>query len=146
MHKKVLFDTSVIIPGLLESHPNHKACISWLSKGYQGDFQIGIPAHCLAEVYAGITAMPLSPKIKPVFASQAIDDLVKHARIIELTSLDYQNAIERCVLADLASGVVYDSLIAIAAEKYKADCLLTYNRRDFSRLLGKHVSIMKSPG
>jgi predicted nucleic acid-binding protein len=146
MHTKVLFDTSVIIPGLLESHPNHKACISWLSKGYQGDFQIGVPAHCLAEVYAGLTAMPSSPKIRPVFASQAIDDLVKHAKIIELTSLDYQNAIERCVLANLTSGVVYDSLIAIAAEKFKADCLLTFNKRDFSRLLGKHVSIMKSPG
>jgi len=79
MHKKVLFDTSVIIPGLLQSHSNHKACIYWLSKGHQGDFQIGIPAHCLAEVFAGITAMPLSPKIRPVFVSQAIDDLVKHA-------------------------------------------------------------------
>jgi len=145
MHSKVLFDTSTIIPVLLANHPNHKACMSWLAKGYQGDFQIGIPAHCLAEVYAGLTAMPSTPRIKPVFAAQAIDDLMKHAEIIELTSLDYQNAIERCVLANLTSGVIYDSLIAIAAEKFKADCLLTYNRRDFSRLLGKRISIMKSP-
>ncbi len=146
MNTRVLFDTSVLIPGLMATHPNHKACVSWLSKGYQGDFQIGIPAHCLAEMYAGLTAMPSSPRIKPVFAAQAIDDLRKHARIIELTSMDYQNAIERCVLANLTSGVVYDSLIAIAAEKFKADCLLTYNQRDFTRLLGKHISILKSPG
>jgi len=146
MRKKVLFDTSVIFPGLLANHPDHKACMPWLAKGYQGDFQIGIPTHCLAEVYAGLTAMPSSPRVKPVFAAQAIDDLIKHAEIIELTSLDYQNAIERCILANLTSGVIYDALIAIAAEKFKADCLLTYNKHDFSRLLGKHISIMKSPG
>ncbi len=145
MYKRVLFETSVLIPALWESHPNHKPCIAWLSKACHGNFQWAIPSHCLAEVYSGLTAIPSSPKIKPSIASQAIDDLIKSGDIIELTKKDYQNAIERCVIANLSSGIIYDALIAIAAEKFKADCLLTYNKSDFGRLLGKNVGIIKIP-
>lgn len=145
MFKKVLFDTSVLIPALWASHPNHKSCLSWLSKAYQGHFQWAVPSHCLAEVYAGLTAIPSSPRITPSIAAQAIDDLIKSGEIVELTRKDYQIAIERCVIANLNSGIVYDALIAIAAEKYKADCLLTFNKGDFNRLLGKNVRIIKNP-
>ncbi|MFZ2955352.1 MAG: PIN domain-containing protein [Candidatus Ozemobacteraceae bacterium] len=145
MATKVVFDTSVLIPALMNSHINHRICLSWLARAYKNEFKWAIPAHCLSEVYSGLTSIPSSPKIRPLSASQAIDDLIKQAKIIELSARDYQNAIDRCVLANLSGGIIFDALIVIAAEKFKCDCLLTYNKRDFSRLLGKNFSIIKSP-
>jgi len=145
MTSRVLFDTSVLIPALWDGHENHKVCLSWLSRAYVGEFQWGVPAHCLAEVYAGLTAMPCSPKIKPASAWETLDDMALKGHVVELGKKDYQLAIERCARANLSSGIVYDALVVLAAEKFKADVLLTYNKRDFGRLFGKHLSIMKTP-
>jgi hypothetical protein len=55
-------------------------------------------------------------------------------RVVPLTTGAYMAAVERCSTRALKSGAVFDALHLIAAERARADALLTFNRGDFTRL------------
>jgi predicted nucleic acid-binding protein len=144
--EKVLFDTSALIPAMLPAHQMHSRCYAWLSRAIDGEFEWGVPTHCIAELYAGLTAIPTSPRIDGSSALRSIDDnILGKAKIVSLDDGDYVKAIERCVLAGAMSGAVYDALVIIAAEKFNASRIITNNYKDFVRLIGKRVEMICVP-
>ena len=47
---KALFDTSVIIAAVVESHSMHRRALPWLKKAKAKEFELIIASHTLAEL------------------------------------------------------------------------------------------------
>jgi predicted nucleic acid-binding protein len=143
---KIFFDTSVLIAGMIEVHPLHEKSFSWLKRAKAKEFAWGICSHTLAELYATLTAMPLQPRITTEIAVNLIHENIEgQARIVTLTGSDYREVINKISKMNFSGGIIYDALIAHAAEKFRADHLLTHNQQDFSRLFPRKDSFLIFP-
>ena len=132
---KILFDTSVLVAAMVAAHPQHERSLPWLVRAKAGEFDWGVCSHTLAELYAVLSNLPVSPRIDALMARRMIYENVKSgAKMIALTPADYVHVIGALSELGMAGGVVYDALILRAARKMEADRLLTLNPRDFQRL------------
>ena len=143
---KVLFDTSVLIAAMVEVHPEHDSAFDWLRKAKAKEIEGFICSHTLAEAYAVLTKLPISPKISPNMAQRLIrDNLLSCTRVIALTPKDYNSVIDSLTGLGVSGGVIYDALIVQAAKKVKADLLLTLNIKDFKHVCPEHSMSIKAP-
>jgi predicted nucleic acid-binding protein len=143
---KTLFDTSIIVSGIVESHPMHTKCLPWLQRAKAGEVECIVVSHTLAETYAVLTTLPVKPRISPLVAQRLIDkNLQKIARIVPLTIADYWNTIQRMTVMGLSGGTIYDALIATVARRLSADKLLTLNTDDFRRVWPEGDQVISTP-
>jgi predicted nucleic acid-binding protein len=143
---RVLFDTSVLVAGLVETHPMHPLAFPWLERAKAGEIELLVSTHTLAELFAVLTTLPLRPRLSPTIARQLIDGVVEaSAAQVELSVADYNGVISRMAALGLAGGTVYDALIAWAAKKSGVDHLLTLNERHFRRVWPEGRGLILSP-
>lgn len=142
---RVLYDTSVLIAGLVATHPHHDTGFSWLRKAKNKEVTPLICTHSIAECYAVLTRLPLAPRIFPETAQYLLQCALENFTKISLSGVDYNWAIAYLVQLGLSGGILYDALILKAAYKAKAEKLLTLNRRDFVRLCPEKESFVLSP-
>jgi predicted nucleic acid-binding protein len=143
---KALFDTSIIVSGIVESHPMHSKCLPWLQRARADDFECVVVSHCLAETYAVLTTLPVRPRISPQLAKQlTYTNLEAFARIVPLTVGDYKTTIERMAALGLSGGVVYDAVVATVARRLSVDKLLTLNADDFQRVWPEGKTVIVAP-
>jgi predicted nucleic acid-binding protein len=143
---KTLFDTSIIVSGIVESHPMHAKCLPWLQRAKTGEVECIVVSHSLAETYAVLTTLPVKPRISPLVAQRLIDtNLQAMARIVPLTIADYWNTIQRMTEMGLSGGTVYDALIAAVARRLSVDKLLTLNADDFRRVWPEGKQVITTP-
>ncbi|VAX34835.1 hypothetical protein MNBD_UNCLBAC01-1474 [hydrothermal vent metagenome] len=69
---KILFDTSVFVAAIVSSHPKHTQAFLWLRRAKEGDFELYVAEHSLAELYAVLTTLPIKPRIFPSVAQKLI--------------------------------------------------------------------------
>jgi predicted nucleic acid-binding protein len=132
---KILFDTSVLVAAIVEPHPLHAPAIRWLKRARAKEFDMLIAGHTLAELYAVLTTLPISPKITPGIAGHLIhSDVETLAKMVSLSPLEYSSVVKRMVDLGLSGGVIYDAIIAKAANKSGVDHVLTFNIDDFKRV------------
>lgn len=130
-----MFDTSVLIPSLVESLPEHARAAVEVRHAVAKDPKASVAAHALAELYAVLTTLPVSPRITPGQARKLIrHNVASRMDVVALDGADYQAVIEQVTNLGLPGGIVYDALHLRAAEKAGVDRLVTFNRRDFERL------------
>jgi len=143
---KIAFDTSIIVSGIVESHPMHTKCLPWLQRAKAGEVECIVVSHTLAETYAVLTTLPVKPRISPLVAQRLIDNnLQEIARIVPLTIADYWNTIQRMTAMGLSGGTIYDALIATVARRLSADKLLTLNTDDFRRVWPEGNQVISTP-
>jgi len=143
---RVLFDTSVLVAGIVEAHPLHDRSLPWLKKAKGGNLEYLVGAHSLAELYAVLSALPTSPRIGPRLAWQLVRENVEaHARVISLSGKDYAGTIGTLADREMPGGIVYDALIVKAAQKAHAEKLLTLNPKDFLRVWPEGAGVIASP-
>jgi predicted nucleic acid-binding protein len=143
---KTLFDTSLIVSGIVESHPLHAKCLPWLQRAKAGEAECFVVSHTLAETYAVLTTLPVKPRISPLVAQRLIDNNLQGiARIVPLTLVDYWNTIQRMTEMGLSGGTVYDALIATVARRLSVDKLLTLNADDFRRVWPEGKQVITTP-
>lgn len=129
---KILFDTSVLIAAIVEPHPMHSHAFPWLKRAKSREFDMFVASHTLAELYAALTTIPISPRITPDAARRLMhDDVETTAKVIPLSSQDYISTIKNIADLGLSGGIIYDALIVRAAKKSGADKVLTLNIDDF---------------
>jgi predicted nucleic acid-binding protein len=140
---RALFDTSVLIAGLVEAHDKHAQSFSWLQKIRHAETEGLIAAHSIAEAYAVLSTLPVSPRISPSSAWALLEhSILPFVHAVELSSTETQAVVRRLSRRGFAGGVVYDALIAEAATKGGAECLVTLNVSDFLRVVqGMSLSI-----
>ena len=133
---KVFADTSFLVAALVENHPQHGRTRPWIEKLLKKSIIMGVSSHSLAEVYAVLTSLPVSPRIPPGTALQMIsENVAQNAQIVELRSSDYLKCLHLAVEKGFHGGIIYDALIAYCFSKFKGDALLTFNYKDFARIL-----------
>jgi predicted nucleic acid-binding protein len=139
---RVLFDTSVLVAGIVEAHALHERAFGWLKRARAGEIEVLLAAHTVAELYAVLTALPVRPRIGPAAARGLVRESTEAAaEIVTLSASDYDRTIERLARLGIGGGAVYDALIARAAEKSGVERLVTLDERDFLRVWpeGKRV-------
>ena len=132
---KVLLDTSVLVAALVEPHPEHQRALPWFAKGKSRTTELVISSHSIAELYAVLSTLPVSPRISPGLAWRLIHESVEpRVSIVPLTSSDYLATIKHMSDMGLSGGAVYDALIVKSAQKCGADRIVTFNMNDFKRV------------
>lgn len=132
---KILFDTSVLVAALVQPHPLHNRALSWLKKAKAEEFELIVSSHTIAELYAVLSTLPVSPRITPGLAWRLIHESVEPvASVISLSSSDYFAIIKRMSDLGISGGAVYDALIVKTARKSEVDRVLTFNVNDFKRI------------
>jgi len=132
---KILFDTSVLVAALVQPHPLHNRALSWLKKAKAEEFELIVSSHTIAELYAVLSTLPVSPRITPGLAWRLIHESVEPvASVISLSSSDYFATIKRMSDLGISGGAVYDALIVKTARKSEVDRVLTFNVNDFKRI------------
>ena len=132
---KILFDTSVIVSALIESHPSHERAFPWLKKARAKEYDLIVAAHTIAELYAVLSTLPIKPRISPLIARKLISENIETVgKIISLTPREYITVIKQISELGLAGGITYDALIAKVAQKANVEKLLTLNVDHFTRV------------
>lgn len=131
---KVAFDTSVLVAGLVASHPKFSLATVWLDALDSGEVDGFWTAHAFAETWSVLTRLPLESRIAPADVTSVLESLVELCPPTELTIEDYIEAARRAAATGSRSGVIFDALHLVAAERATSDVLLTFNESDFIRL------------
>lgn len=132
---KALFDSSVLVAGILKLHVHHQRAVGWLQDSQTSKIKGVVATHTLAETYSVLTRIPRPLRVSPAVALQLIEyNIFNHHQIVALDNNDYTALIHHLAKQDLAGGVTYDAVIACAAVKANIDHIITINYRDFARI------------
>ena len=143
---KVLFDTSVLVAALIDSHPQFPIAFPWLLKVKHGEINGYIGTHTLAELYAVLLSLPTQRKISTTDIWRLIQQSILSVfDVIDLTKSDYRIILQSIANYNIRGGATYDALIAQAASKAKVDKLLTFNPGHFQRLYPSLAKLIEQP-
>jgi len=132
---KVLLDTSVLVAALVGSHPAHDRALPWLVRAKEGRIDLVVASHSIAELYAVLTTLPLSPRITPGVARRLMqEDIESTATLIALSNAEYLAVVKRMSELGIPGGAIYDALIVKAAKKAEVKQIVTLNSGDFKRV------------
>ena len=134
---KLFFDTSVLVAAMVVAHPQHGPAAAALGRVVlPGSMDKGSACcHSLAELYAVLTRLPLSPAIHPTEAHRLIEEnVIAHFRLVPLVAEDYRESLRALSDTGWAGALIYDALLLRAAERSGAETVLTFNVGHFQRL------------
>ena len=132
---KYLFDTNILIAGLVESHIHHNSALPWLQRAYRKEIEGYISIHTIAELYALISHVPTLQTVSPEFAAEQIEEeILNNFEVIALNREEYIAVIKHLAQLGLTGGIVYDALIVSAGIKANVDHILSFNAKHFRRV------------
>lgn len=117
-------DTGILAGAVLESHPEHEACLAAIEDS-ERPFTNG---HALAETFATLTGFY---KVPTGAAAELTLGLRDSIRVEALTLADYETAIQEARSRGVMGGGIYDSLHATFARRKKAARIVTRNPSHF---------------
>lgn len=132
---KIYFDTSVLIAAVLEKHPYHDPAFAALQRARKKEIQGSISGPGLAEFYAVLTRLPLTPAVSPYQIQQMLEtNLVPHFEVVPLAQDEYYKAVRDCAAAGCGRSRIYEALHLAAARKVHCQQVYTYNLQHFREL------------
>lgn len=131
---KIALDTSVLVAGLVEAHPQFDRASVWLDAADRREIEVVWTLHAYAETWSVLSRLPLAERLDPTAVSEILDALVAAHPPEGIVLADYQAAATRCARAGVRSGAIFDALHLVVAERLGADAVLTLNVKDFARL------------
>jgi predicted nucleic acid-binding protein len=131
---KVCFDTSVVVPALVQTHPSHTRALVWVEAASGKKMEGMIAWHGLAETWSVLTRLPLVPAVTARAAEKLLERLISRLKPLNMSPPVYREAIRRSTERGVRSGALFDALHLVAAERAGADVFLTLNPGDFERL------------
>ena len=120
-------DTGILVGALLQSHPEHAACLSALEDSERPFTN----AHALAEAFATLTAFY---KVPTEAASELTLGLHDSIAIEALDLADYHTSIREARRRGIMGGGIYDSLHATFARRKGAIRIVTRNPSHFEHV------------
>ena len=136
-------DTSVLVAAFYPDHEHHERSFDLLLRHSRAE--IGCSAHTLAEVYAGLTAMPGKKRVSGDEAVLYLQSIRARLTQITLTDDEYFQVVEEAATLGLSSGAIYDAIIGRCAVKAGAKSLYTWNIKHFVRLGPAVANRVKTP-
>lgn len=141
-----LLDTSTLIAGMLTDHQHHAEAAAWLAAAKAGRYELVVSGHSLVEAYSVLTRLPRTPKITPAEAKQLLDvNVTSVAKIVSLSGAENVALLDEMVSRNVVGGMVYDAIIARAAELAGVDRLITINEKHFLAVWPGGAARVRSP-
>lgn len=140
---KAFIDSSVLVAAFSTAHPFYEDSIKLLTT--RKSQELYASTHSLAEVYASITRLPLTPRPLPEHAMRFIRSIAEKITWVTLTRAEYMEMLDICVARQLRGGKIYDALLLQAALKISVATLYTWNSRDFEPLAAGTDIIIRTP-
>lgn len=138
----VLCDTSVLVAGMVEQHVHHSETLPIIEGILKGRFKGLISAHSLAECYSVLTTLRDLPPMPPSQAREVVEkNLLEAFQVIGLSVEDYRRALRLVSEPGLRGAAIYDALILQAALRGKVSVIITWDKRDFTRLAGGEIRV-----
>ncbi len=134
---KYFFDTSALLPALLDEHPQHEPSLAALLRAEKKNACCA--AHSFAELYSTLTRMPRTHRVSGDQAILFLTDLAERLTLVSLDPEEYWEAIINAAGAGIEGGTIYDALLARCALKAGAEIIYTWDVGDFGRL-GQEVA------
>lgn len=143
---RILFDTSFLIAAMVEGHTSHVLALPWLQR-IKAKTDAGlVAAHSLAELYAILTRLPVTPRISPALALHLIQrNVLDTCEVVALSGADYATLLDHLAGVGIAGGAVYDALLLHAAWIAGVDQVVTLNAHDFRRVYPTFANRIVSP-
>jgi predicted nucleic acid-binding protein len=131
----VFFDPTVLIAASEQSHPHHTQARPALLRVAAGKDKGFIGAHSIAEVYAGLTRLPVQPRIHPTEATRILNEnILPHFEVVPVGKKDYLDAVNAMGDGGWIGAKIYDALLLLCAAKCNATRIYTFNLADFRQL------------
>ena len=138
----VLFDTSVLVPALVDQLSNHESAFYIFSSHITGEHRAFCSTHCLVETYSVLTSLPLPKRISSIEARILIEQsILGRLQIVPLDQEDYIEALSRISKEGLTGGIIYDALHVEAAKRASCSRIYTYNIRHFRPICPPEISV-----
>ncbi len=138
----ILFDTSVLVPALVDQLPNHPVCFSAFVGRTGGEDSVFCSTHSIAECFSVLTSLPLTRRISPAEARQLVlESILSRVTVVPLDREDYRWALDAVSGNGLSGGIVYDALHLRAARKSGCVRVFTYNTNHFTALRVPEIEI-----
>ena len=131
----VYFDTSALLPVLLNRHQNHQLATQLLQRCIKGAHSIITVTHTYGELYRHLTRNVPPFELSPARAQYVLLEVLPKIVRFTADAAAYPSAVRRCGQLDLRSSIVYDAVHLQAAVTGGAQVLYTDNTKDFRRLL-----------
>jgi predicted nucleic acid-binding protein len=132
---KVFLDSSVLVAGSVRSHPHCVQALAVLERVGARKDQGFISNHSIAEVFAGLTRLPVIPRIHPTEAARIISaNLLPYLETVAADKNDYLQALSIMEQGGWSGAKIYDALLLICAAKCEADRIYTFSLSDFRAL------------
>ncbi len=130
-----VFDTTVLVAGVLAIHPHHAANAQLLAAAAAVPGSCRCTTHAIAEAYRVLVSLPLVPRCTASHALALIrESLIPRLSPVALTAKDYDRALDVVSGSGLGGGAIYDALHLVAADRLGATGLVTANQKHFTRL------------
>ncbi len=136
------FDSSVLIPAFYKFHAHHIPSAQALLAGSKDSSFCALQT--LGEVYTVLTGLPVRPRITGKDGFAIVEQILERLTLITLGEQEYISTL-RTHSPTIVGGAAYDALIAQCAVKARADVLLTWNVRDFTRFGADVARLVKTP-
>ena len=109
--------------------------VARLPRVLAGEDQGFVAAHGLAETYAVLTVLPVTPRIGPEAAAKVIEEnIVARFSVIALTAREYGRLVAGLPERGVMGGATHDVVQLACARKADAQRIYTFNVADFRRL------------
>lgn len=136
------FDTSVLVPALVDQLGNHPACFAAFLTATSNQNRGVCSTHALAECLSVLSSLPVPRRITAPDAFRLIEEsILSRFMVVALDTEDYRSAIQAVADKGLTGGIIYDALHVVAARKAGCERILTYNVRHFEALGTREITV-----
>jgi len=136
----IFFDTTVLVAASVQDHPHHAQALPAVRRAQHQQDKGFISVHSIAEVYATLTRLPVTPRIHPVEAQRIlVEDVLPYFEAVLIDLSDYVNALSNIATNGWIGAKIYDALLLSCAAKCKADRIYTFNLGDFRALASSEM-------
>lgn len=132
---KTLFDTSVLVAASVRHHEHFPRAFEALRRVAAKRTRGLVCCHALAETYAVLTRLPVSPRIHPTEARRIIEEnVLGHFEVVPLPPRLYTDTLRVAAELGVMGGALFDLLHLQAARANGCEAILTFNTAQFRQL------------
>lgn len=146
MANVVFFDTSVLLPGVVELGPEAKPAQRLFDAVADKTIESPCTAwHCCLEFFSVLTRLPVEVRVSPKDAADLVEqELLARFRVVDLLARHRDEFLASLSADQINGGRIYDAHIAEVARRNGAELLVTENRKHFQTLLRYDIRVISA--
>ena len=134
---RFLPDSDCMVAALSPRHTHHQRAVAELNRRFSAGEALVTAAPTLVQTYSVLTRLPSPLRLSPQEAWRTIEEsfILTAETVVALDAEAHNRLLRESPGRDILGGQIYDAIIAACAEIAEVEVLLTFNERDFLRLV-----------